>query len=156
MITDVLLWLLVVAVLFQPTESRLYAAVIFAGLTAVHGLFLSGLDGPWYYLSAAIVDLTILWGLSRISETSGTILSLQRISLISIALNAMGCGLWLLYYPPFAYDLTFILLYLAALFTLLKKDRADVGHNSMDRKHPGLRFSTSDRDSYLHKHGGKI
>lgn len=156
MLLDILLWSLVAAVLLQPTEARVYAAALFAGPAVLHSLFLGHLDGLAYYGSAAVVDLAVLWAVGRIALPSATTIAIQRICLASIVLNAMGWGLWAAYLPPTVYNAAFVMLYTLALIILLQKDRADVGRNSVDREHPGLRLPAADRHPHLHGHGGPV
>lgn len=156
MIVDVLLWLLVIVALLQPTKVRLYAASLFAGFAMLHTLLLGSLSGIAYYGSAAAVDLGVVWAIDRIKSPSRILLILQFISIISIVLNAAGWAIWRLYLPPDIYNAAFGVLYFMALIVLLQKDRTDVGCDSMGSWHPGIRFHTSNRSAHLHSHDGKI
>jgi hypothetical protein len=125
MIVDVLLLLLGFAVLAQPDIYRYAAAATFACLSLVYNGISGALDGAWYYIGAALVDLTALWVLAQIKPVPLLAIRLQYLCLASIVLNFIGWAMWFAYLEPALYDTAFIALYLVALYVLLKKDQAD-------------------------------
>lgn len=121
-----------------------------------HDAFLSHLDGLSYYGSAALFDLLAIILMSGIRPVPVMVVRLQRICVASIALNAAGWVLWASYFPPLAYDLLFICVYLWALITLLLRDSAhDVGGYTMDRWRSCVCFNRPAWVGYILKDGAK-
>ncbi len=147
---DYILAALALAALVQPNTARFFAALVFVGATLSHDLLRDGLIGLAYYGSAALTDLGVIVMLSLLRPVSKLAVELQRLSFISICLNAFGWVLWISYEPPAAYDAAFLAFYVWALLVLIKKDRANVGHSAMDRRGPwflGYNWSRTRRDS---------
>lgn len=151
-----LIYALLVATLTQPNAPRLFAAVTFVGVILLHELAFSSLDGLMYYGSAALLDLLIVVITSGINPVPKMVLSLQRLCLFSILLNLLGWVLWLLYLPPWPYDLAFVAVYAWALYILIRRDRADVGGFTMAGWVSCFRFDRSARAVHFNQHGEKI
>lgn len=133
---DFLTFAILIAALFQPSRDRFNVAMLFAVFTEGHGLFMSNLDGMEYYVSAALFDLLVIAGLFLYPMKTRLIEELQRISIVSIMLNFFGWIAWMLYFPPTAYNVSFMMLYTWTIITLLRKERGHVGDHSLDSRHP--------------------
>lgn len=144
------------AVFVQQNAPRLYAAFVFVGVTLLHDVAFSHLDGIAYYGSAALLDLAIMILLSGVHPLRKTVIRLQVICLISIIANMLGWLIWFVYLPPTAYNFTFFCLYLWALVELLKKDRDNVGGFTVDSWRACIRFDRSAWAVRLFKNGGEI
>jgi hypothetical protein len=140
MIVDLLLWAILLTAVLQPTRDRAVPALMFAVPAVLHGLLLGDTDGLYYYLSAALVDIGVLAVLSSLSSRSELVVRLAHISTASIVLNATGWVVWMLYLPPDGYNLSFIVLYAYALFTLTRRSRRHgYGGRTMDHRRGVLR-----------------
>lgn len=155
MITTVLLTLIAFAVLIQPNVPRLFAAMLFVGLTLSHELFLSHLDGLAYYGSAALLDLGIIILTSGINPVPQMVINLHRICKVSIFLNVAGWYIWSAYLPPVAYDLAFMALYGWTLLILIKRDGADVGGFTMDSWNSCFHFNWRSSLSHYRRNKGQ-
>lgn len=125
-INAILIGLIVIAAIMQPTEERLYAALLFALLAAIHYVVMYEVDGIAYYGSAALLDIAVIYFTARLAIISKVIREIQNICLASIVLNAIGWAMWMLYLEPHAYDAMFIALYSWALIILTRRESADV------------------------------
>lgn len=125
-IITILLITMCIVALIQPNMSRLFGAVIFAGLTMVHDIFLSDLDGLAYYGSAALTDSAIIMLTSGIFPIPVMVVRLHYICLISILVNAIGWVMWMAYLSPIVYNMTFMLIYFCVIITMIRKDTSDV------------------------------
>ena len=126
MITILLVLITVVAVM-QPTIPRFFAAMTFALLTLIHDEGLGHLEGLAYYGSAALIDFVILFILAGIQPIPRMVLYLQLLCILSMLLNFGGWLLWVFYLPPNVYDNAFQVLYGGVLIALLAKDNYNVG-----------------------------
>ena len=142
-----LLIVICLAVLTQPNANRLFAALVFAGLTLAHDLYLSDLDGLAYYGSAALMDLAIIILTSGIYPVPAMVVRLHQICLFSIIANCAGWVMWQAYLPPTVYDAMFVFIYIWAVIAMIKKDSGDVGGYSMDSWRANFRFNRAARVS---------
>lgn len=145
MITSILLIFIGAFALLQPNAPRLFAALIFAGLTLAHDFFSSNLDGLMYYGSAALIDLFIIILTSGISPVPKMVITLHKICMVSIVANFFGWVIWTLYYPPIAYDLAFMAIYAWTLITFITRGKIDVGGFTLDSWYSCLRFNNRSR-----------
>lgn len=150
-----LIYALVVVAFTQPNAPRLFAAVVFVGVLSLHEAFLADVDGWLYYASAALFDLLIMAFLSGINPVPRMVVSLQRLCLASIVVNALGWVIWFLYFPPWPYDLACAAVYACALYILIRRDRADVGGFTMASWGTCFRFNRGAWVFHSNKHGGK-
>lgn len=148
--------LLALSALIQPNAPRLLAVVAFVGLTIAHDALASGIDGFWYYGSAAILDVGIIILTSGIRPLPRMVVTLHRICMASVMMNFLGWLMWFFYLPPTLYDFAFLMLYSCALITFIKKDHADVGGFEVDSwRSCVLGFVDSGRLG-VHKHGSEV
>jgi hypothetical protein len=131
-LTTFLLIVLPLAAIIQPNAQRLFAAVIFVGITLLHEVFLSHTTGLMYYGSAAMFALAVIILTSGIRPVPKLVMRIHMICVTAIGLNFIGFILWFNYIDPALYNFSFVLLYLWALVTLIRKDKTDVGSFSLD------------------------
>jgi hypothetical protein len=132
MIISALMTLIAASCLVQPNAPRLFAALVFGGMTVAHDLAFAGCSGIEYYGSAALADLAIMIFISGISPTPRMVINLQWVCIASIVTNIMGWVMWLTYLSPVAYNYAYVLLYIIAFVVLTKKDNSDVGGFTLD------------------------
>lgn len=142
--------------LTQPNAPRLFAALVFVGVTLSHEVFLSNYDGLSYYGGAALFDLAIIIATSGIRPLPQMVLSLHKICLVSILANFMGWVIWFLYFPPIIYDISFVVIYTWALITLIKRSGLDVGGYTLDSWAVCFCFNSSTWRSYCSYYKGKV
>lgn len=150
--TTALIYLIVILAVMQPSKKRLYPALVFALLTLAHLAFADTFEGFEYYFSAVLVDMLIMALIVR----SDSILAfhLMVVSITSIVLNTAGWILWEFYYPHFAYDAAFIVLYLYAISKLCYGG-GDVGDYTHSRWHFGIFGCAFESHHHIHGVGKK-
>lgn len=153
MIITTLLLLLFATVFFQVTEDRRQTAAIYIGMVWAADIFFGHLPGETYFLVMAFFNLSILILFRFFVKETALGVRLSIISLLSIITNAVGLALWWNYYSPTVYVNMFIMLYGAAIVSLLKQDDSDVCQlgNSQRR---GVWFSFSSDHSSRVTHSG--
>lgn len=159
MIGDAITFLIyahIVVAFIQPSAPRLYAAVLFTAVILLHEFLLSDLEGLQYYGSAALFDLLIIGLTSGINPVPRMVLSLHRTCIASILVNSVGWVLWFFYFPPLAYDATFVLLYAWTLITFIKRDGDHVGDYTLDSWTACFRFNLFSWSNYFNHNGGKV
>lgn len=127
---------IIIAIAFlalRQDERRFPAALVFAASLLIHDVFLSKLDGLFYYGSAALFDLIVITWLANLRQTSRLTVNLLRLSLVSIVLNFSGWIMWIMYQLPALYNLSYIVLYLCAIIALIKKEGLGDGSYTLDR-----------------------
>lgn len=138
MIVTALIVAICIAAALQPTRSRAIGAVCFAAMLVLHDLMLADADGFAYYGSAAFADLIVVALLHKLAPLSKMVLVLQRLSIVSICINAVGYVFWFAYLPAWPYNGAMIGL-LALVIWVLLKDVKNVGDPSIDWRGAGLR-----------------
>lgn len=113
---------LVVVAIFQPSASRLMAALIFAGVILTFELFFSEYGGFIYYGGAALSNFLVILLTSFINPLSKMILRLQIVCTCMLLANLAGFLIWFFYFPPFVYDLTFAILFSCALYAFIDRE----------------------------------
>ena len=149
-----LMTILMLMSLLQPNAPRLFAAVAFTCVTVLPEQLLSAYTGLGYYGSAALFDLGIITLTSWINPVPRMVISLHKICMVSILLNAVGWVLWTLYYPPLVYDMSYIALYAWTLFVFTRRGDRDVGGFTLDSWRACFRFDIGTWRSYHAKYGG--
>lgn len=140
MTVTVLITMLLVVVLLQPTRDRLYTAAIFAQVTFFHDALLGDIDSGWYYASAGAADVLIMILLLPVSHRCETAYRITHVAFVSMILNVLGWFLWYNFYEPTVYDASFIVLYVTAIITLLTR-HGDNKHGGVDNSGMGgVRF----------------
>lgn len=153
----ILIYAVLIASFLQPNAHRLFAGIIFTGITLLHEVLLASQSGFLYYGSAALFDLTIIMLISGINPVPKMVLTLQKICVVSIVVNLAGWLLWCSYYPPLAYDLAFAAIYVWILVALIKRGRGDgMGGFTMDRWASCVRFNRSPWALYFYKNSGQV
>ncbi len=123
--TIVLLVVICILAICQPTWDRFTVAMLYASMCACHWVACTEFVGFWYYFSAGVFDLAIIsviyaYG-ARIRLTDDFI----NICVASIALNFYGWLTWFNYQPPTSYNVAMVALYFIAILSLLRKDCAN-------------------------------
>lgn len=152
----ILIFLIIAIAFFQPSAPRLYAALVFVGVTTLHEVFFSNYEGLQYYGSAALFDLAVIVVASGINPVPKMVLNLQKICIVSIVANLAGWVMWFLYYPPLAYDLAFVVIYAWTLIVLIKRTGLNVGGYTVDSWATCFRFNRSAGHLYFNKNSGPI
>lgn len=127
-----LLAVMTLAVLFQPTTDRFITALLYWFAVVGYSVIGEHIDGAWYYLVGAGLDVVLIAVLGAIRTVSRLSIGLMIASCISIFLNAVGSVMWFLYMPPTVYNDSYYLLYGVAIILMTIKDPADVGHHQRD------------------------
>ena len=124
--SDVLLFLeiLMVGALFlQPSQSRIYTGVVFAGAILLHEVFFSETAGLMYHGSAALFYVGIIILTSFAAPVTRLVLDIHKICLASILINALGWALWSFYFPPAIYNIAYIGLHCWVIYALMQRTR---------------------------------
>jgi len=155
---SVLLVVLAVATIFQPTAPRMYAALCVVGATVLHDLLLSDLDGLAYYGSAALFDLGAIMLIAGITPVPLMVIRLQSLCLLSILANAAGWVTWSLYLSPVAYDAAFLFLYFFMFLVLVQRSDADGvgGCFTVDSWRSCFRFNRGSWRIYGRQQAGRV
>lgn len=164
-IITVLLLLLLFVVAIQPNKTRLAVALVFVGVTWSHELLLSDLEGLMsealvYHGTAALWALGIIIIISNIRPITETALTIQKICLSSIYLNAIGWLMWFMddsriEHNPVVYEVGFVVLYAWALLALSKGTSIDVGADSDNRRMSDFRGDLYSRAGFIFRHKGQ-
>ncbi len=92
--------------------------------------------GEYYYLLAGLIDLLIIYSLSRIKNPTKTTIIIQSWCAIFIITNFIGWVIYMLYYPSTAYDYLCSITYVLMLLTIIKGQKD--GNINMDWNRPSL------------------
>lgn len=125
-----LIFLILLAGFVQPSAPRLFSAFIFVGASI--GLIIADkldlLSDYMLYMSSALASVLVMILLSASVLVSSVVLTLHKICLAAILLNLGGYIAYELDLSYLGYNLSFSILYIITIITLLKKDgRSDVG-----------------------------
>jgi hypothetical protein len=155
MLLSALLGGLVAAAIFQPTATRLFAAVVFVSVAWAHEIAFAHLTGLPYYLSAGGGALLIIVALKRLAHPTPTVFALVRICLASLVLNFAGWIMWRAYLPPEPYNAAMFCVFSWALVILLSRDKQDAsgGRLTMDLWRAGFRRYAYPRVQLLPRDG---
>ncbi len=123
--TIVLLVVICILALLQPSWDRFTVAMLYASLCACHLVACTEFVGFWYYFSAGVFDLAVISVIYAYGAKIRLTDDFINISVASIALNFYGWLTWLNYQPPISYNLAMVALYFIAILSLLRKDCAD-------------------------------
>ena len=129
---NLLLAIMTLMVLFQPTTERFKMSLVYWFAVVGYSFIGEHIDGAWYYLVGAGLDVALIAALGAIRTVSRLFIGLMIASCISIFLNAVGSVMWFLYMPPTVYNDSYCLLYGAAIILMTLRDPADVGHHQRD------------------------
>jgi len=150
----VLLWLIAIAVLFQPNAPRFFAAFVFVAVTLTHEFFMSNTGGV-YYGTAALFDMGIIMLTSGINPVSQTVIDLQRVCLASIFVNFIGYCIYLAWLPPTVYNVSFMVLYTWTFIILIERNGTDVGGYRLDSWYSCFRFNRPSFFGHIFGNGGQ-
>ncbi len=119
MIISLLVWGVLIAALSRRRKS---VALIYAVAILGHELFLVDLPGFWYYFSDAVLCLLIISTLYLVNPVTQISMALQKICMSAIICDAVGWIMWYNYLSPDWYNLSFVLIYTCAIWSILTKD----------------------------------
>lgn len=122
-----LLALIIAASVIQPNRHRLFAGLVYSWLLVANDMMLFEKEGFAYYGVSALFDLATIIIISCAVKVSSMAITIQKICLASICLNFLGWVMWTLYMPPVVYNSLYVVLYVCALLTLIKRNKTDVG-----------------------------
>jgi len=118
----------------QPSAPRLFSGVVFSVVSISLILIDSMLTDYMLYMVSALASVLVMIILSASVLVSNVVLTLHKICLAAILLNLGGYIAYELDLSYLGYNLSFSILYIIAIITLLKKDgRSDArgfGSNS--------------------------
>jgi len=124
-----LIFIILLAGFVQPSAPRLLSAFIFVGASI--GLIVADkldlLTDYMLYMSSALASLLVMILLSASVLVSSVVLTLHKICLAAILLNLGGYIAYELDLSYLGYNVSFSILYIITIITLLQKDsRSDV------------------------------
>jgi len=137
MISNILIILIGLTAFTHYKESR-YALFCFSGLCGAMWLIDNAITESYYsyyYLLAALVDLLIIYVLSRIQHLNNTILKIQKACLMFIYLNLFGWIAYEMYIEPVFYDSLCAALFVAMLFVSINTGESNGLDNSTTYRH---------------------
>lgn len=135
MTLTILFILLLIVVVLQPTRARVYTAAVFGQVAFFHDALTHHMEGGGYYIWAAAADVLVMILLIPVSSRCIVAYRITHLAFMSILLNVLGWLLWYNFYEPTVYDASFIVLYVCALITLIKRH----GNNKYDGVGTGRR-----------------
>jgi len=124
----------IISCCIQPSAPRLFSGVLFSVASMSLILMDSILTDYMLYMASALASVLVMILLSASVLVSSVVLTLHKICLAAILLNFGGYLIYELGFTYLAYNLSFTLLYIITILTLIKKDgRSDArgfGSNS--------------------------
>ncbi len=117
--TYILLVIAILSVVQRDANDRI-AAVIFISVTSVYHICGDHIDGKWYYVVAGLIDLSLLYSLTRYFRSRLSIL-LSFAALVSLILNFAGWGLWAANEDPDPYNALYLLYYSWIAYIMLER-----------------------------------
>lgn len=143
------------ALLLQPSQSRVYTGVVFAGAILLHELFFSESAGLTYHGSAALFYVGIIMLTAAAAPVTRLVLDIHKICLASIMINAGGWLLWFFYFPPEIYNIAYLGLHCWAMYALMQRTkRKDDGFRS-DWRDINFCLLPNGRNKYLPQYKGR-
>lgn len=117
-----LVFLIMMLSLLQRSAPRLFSALIFSVVSTVLIFIDAALSDYMLYMVSALASVLVMIGLSASVLVSSIVLTLHKICLAAILLNFGGYLIYELGYSYLAYNLSFTILYIITILTLIKKD----------------------------------
>ena len=146
---------MVLTLLFQPSQSRLYTAAVFAGALLLHEAFFSATAGLMYHGSASLFYVGIIVLTSAAAPVTRLVLDIHKICLASITINAFGWALWFFYFPPVAYDIAYIGLHCWAIYALMQRTKRKEDGFRTDWGGVNFHFNAIVRNKFLPDYKGQ-
>ncbi|MCK5606573.1 hypothetical protein KAR91_32025 [Candidatus Pacearchaeota archaeon] len=128
MIVSALIFIIVILSVLQDNK-RLMTSLIYSFLTLCHELFFKELDGYLYFLTCALIDVSIISIIARLKYRTKLTANLIIISTCFIFLNSLSWVLWenSINYE-FAYEPIAAILYLCVVVSMLNWDGVEDGN----------------------------
>ena len=147
-----LIFIIFIISAFQPSAPRLFAGIIFSVISIALVLVGPYLNDYLTYAVPAMSAVLVMILLSASMVVSKVVLSLHRICLASIVLNAGGYLLYESGESFLAYNAAFFLLYVWTIKVLLKRDgRLDATGFGVDSWRSTFSYTSSSWFKYLFK-----
>jgi len=141
--------------LLQPSQSRLYTGVVFAGVIMLHELFFSAFAGLAYHGSAALFYVGIIMLTAAAAPVTRLVLDIHKICLASITINALGWGLWFFYFPPAIYNIAYIGLHCWVIYALMQRTKRKEDGFRTDWGSVNFRLYANSWNKYLPHYKGQ-
>jgi len=128
-------WLIFIACIFiQPSLERKLMCLMLAIVNGGHSQMFGASTDITYYLSAAIADFVLVAFLIALYPKTKICLHLACLCTISILINAVGYGMYYLWYEPKIYNLACNVLYTALIIRLMLRVEGDTKRDNRDIK----------------------
>lgn len=134
MIITALIFVIAFLTIIQKGPRR-KPALVFSLLTLLHEIFGQGLNGDFYFLTAALsVDALFIFVVINFKEKSKMTMNLINISFCFIVLNGITWVMWNGEFPYYGimYETGSMILYFCAIVSLLNWDGVEDGAYKMD------------------------
>ena len=149
----VLLIIMALVAVIQPSNDRKILAGAFVGITILYGVFSIGLSGDGYYLLASSIDLMIIIAMTKLKE-SWLSVGLSQVCLFSMLANFIGWIFWYNSLYPVVYEILFILIYSYAILVMLRTER-NVGNNKNNLNYYWFHTAFTERLQFIFKSPSK-
>lgn len=137
MIVSVLLCVIGIFALCQPSAARRKTALLYAIPTLAFTLVSGLLSDEWYYMGAALIDSLTIILLSWLVVVDKLAVRLMILSAVSMSLNVVGLAMYEMHQPSTFYDALFIALYIGVIIAIVDQECSNVGTGRAGRLRPG-------------------
>lgn len=116
------------AALTQRSDIRFFASLAYSIVNLSHALFIATwVDGGMYFVTAGVANLLIAEWLVTLNRITDTVVSLLRVCVVELVVNATGGIIWWNGYDGGVYAGVYVGIYAWVVLILLRKDTADDG-----------------------------
>lgn len=147
-------FLMILTLIFQPSQSRIFTATAFVGTLIFHEIFFSASAGLVYHGWASLFYVGIIILTSFAAPVTRLVLDIHKICLASIFINALGWALWFFYFPPAIYNIAYIGLHCWAIYALMQRTRRKGNDFRADWGDINFRFNVGGRYKYFPHYKG--
>lgn len=131
MIVSILIFIITILSILQSDKRRM-TALVYSLLVLIHEIFFQGLNGYWYFITAALMGVSIMVIIANLQYTTKLTENLMKISFCFIIVNFIGWLMWMTYIDLLLYQYVSILLYITAIVSLLNWDGVEDGNYKVD------------------------
>lgn len=128
---EILMLLLCILALCQPTKQRFLIAITFSLSCVVHLIVSESFPDVLYYLSAGAFDLVMIFIMCLFSKPTRFTDWMILICITSLFLNLYGLVIYGNHYSSASYEAAFLVLYAVSIGVFVKKDKGN-GDKSFD------------------------
>lgn len=147
--------LMIGALFFQPSQSRLFAGGVFISILILHEVIFSQSEGLTYYGSASLFYIGIMIITSPAAHVTRLVFDIHKICLAAITVNAFGWLLWFFYFQPAVYNIAYLGLHCWAIYVLMQRVRRKQDEFRIDWGHIGFRSNADVCNKYLPQYKGE-